>query len=373
MNKFNNLFYKLTHNETLLVENIKEIYFAANNILYETNEILPCPKKLFQIVKNEFIKLIQNKNYSSVKINLKDALTDEFFLNQEDKNLTKTLFQLFKNHDKAFFNIKIEGNENFYFDKKGEFQLPKEFTENLMETSYLHYSYPRIKPLLLNNDFLNKFVNDYKTDIKYLKSMYDKQQIALELFRKNILNINEFGTIVIYPWNCTEDDKNINLPTLDEVIEHECQHLCIFLLSLAKTCIYIGIHFSNNIKESTFSYQLKEKEFITLTGSYCNILIRIFKSIPEPKTINEFIKTVLDLSLFERTNQDKKYIDALTVSQQFSRIREFYKKIYIDSKFGLYEKCSKKPCTKIIHNNKFKTLLKWTLKNFQNNLKEELK
>ena len=80
MNKFNNLFYKLTHNETLFVENIKDIYFAANNILYETNEILPCPKKLFQIVKNKFIKLIQNKNYSSVKISISLIACCTFFL-----------------------------------------------------------------------------------------------------------------------------------------------------------------------------------------------------------------------------------------------------------------------------------------------------
>ena len=84
--------------------------------------------------------------------------------------------------------------------------------------------------------------------------------------------------------------------------------------------------------------------------------------------MNAFIKTVLDLSIFGKTTNDEKYINALNSSQQFSRIKEFFKTIYTDSKFGLYErkfddnKLNKTLKTSIIPNKKFKTLLKWTIK-----------
>ena len=41
------------------------------------------------------------------------------------------------------------------------------------------------------------------------------------------------------------DKNNLDLPTLEEAVEHEVQHLCIFLLSIAKTCVWFGKHFSN--------------------------------------------------------------------------------------------------------------------------------
>ena len=374
MNKFDKTFEQIMQDQFLFIEDINKLYLSANNILYETNTILPCPKQIFDIVKSKVLKLIKHNDYQPIKINLKHVLSDAFIKNQDDKNLISTLYKLFENHDSAYFNVKITGSKDVYYDKKGEYELPPGFIENLIDYSTLHYSYPKIKTLDVNDEMLNKFVKNYKNDITLLKSMYDKQQKAIECFKRNILNFNDFGTIVIYPWNCTQDDANVDLPTLDEVIEHECQHLCIFLLSLAKTCIYFGLHFSNDIKSRLFTYQLKESEFITLTGSYNNILLRIYKQIQEPKSVNAFIKTVLDLSIFGKTTNDEKYINALNSSQQFSRIKEFFKTIYTDSKFGLYErkfddnKLNKTLKTSIIPNKKFKTLLKWTIKNFERNL-----
>lgn len=83
-----------------------------------------------------------------------------------------------------------------------------------------------------------------------------------------------FGTIKINYNALTTDNNDTDKPTLDEVIEHECQHLCIFLLSIAKTCSYIGTHFSNNINKAAFKYELKESEFITLF----RLLLQYFNS-----------------------------------------------------------------------------------------------
>ena len=124
-----------------------------------------------------------------------------------------------------------------------------------------------------------------------------------------------------------------------------------------------------DLQSSKFAYQLKETEFITLTGSYCNILSRIFKQIEPPKNINDFVKTVIELSIFDKTVQDEKYVNILNKSQQFTRIKQFFKTIYTDSKFGLYDRNSKENLIKIRPNNKFNILLKWTVKNLNKMLK----
>lgn len=366
MSKFNNLYNKIIENEHILVSDINKIYDLSENILYETSSILPCPVNLVKAVKNIVLNLIESKDYSQVKLNLQKVLEDSFIKEQEDSNLVKTLYELFSSHDNAYINVQIDGSPEFISSLHGRFDLPKAFSEVLIDTDTLHYSYPRIKPLEINHNLLNKFVKSYKEGIKFLKTVYAKQQKAIEIFKTNILNFNDFGTITIYPWNCTQNDENIDLPTLDEAIEHECQHLCIFLLSIAKTCIYVGRHFSNNIQSNSLAYPLKESEFITLTGSYCNILARIFKQIEEPKNINEFVKAVIELSIYGKTQQDKKYVKAITRSQQFSRISQFYKAIYNDSKLGLYDRSSKENLIKIQPNNKFKILIRWTLKNLTN-------
>jgi hypothetical protein len=365
MDKFSKLYNRIIENEHIFVSDINRIYDLSENILYETNSVLPCPVNLVKAVKNIILDLVENNDYSPVKLSLQKVLEDTFIKEQEDSNLVKTLYELFNSHDNAYVNVQIDGSPEFISSLHGRFDLPKVFSEVLRDTDTLHYSYPRIKPLAINHN-LDKFVKRYKEDIKFLKTIYDKQQKAIEIFKTNILNFDDFGTITIYPWNCTQNDENIDLPTLDEVIEHECQHLCIFLLSIAKTCIYVGRHFSNNIQSSSLAYPLKESEFITLTGSYCNILTRIFKQIEEPKNINEFVKAVIELSIYGKTQQDKKYVKAITRSQQFPRISQFYKAIYNDSKFGLYDRISNKNLIKFQPNNKFKILIRWTLKNLTN-------
>lgn len=101
-------------------------------------------------------------------------------------------------------------------------------------------------------------------------------------------------------------------------------------------------------------------------GSYCNILIRIFNKIKEPKNYKAFIKTVLDLSIRGFTIPENSiYETELKKSFQFNRIRDFYKSIYTDDKLSLYYGKDKAIELK---NNKFKKLLKWTLKCFEANL-----
>ena len=116
-------------------------------------------------------------------------------------------------------------------------------------------------------------------------------------------------------------------------------------------------------------YELREAEFITLFGSYCNILIRIFNRIPNPKRAEEFIKAVVELSINGSSQQDKRYIEALKASAQFERIANFYKAIYKDSNAYIASASDDKLFS--FRNDKFNKLIKWTLKNFSRNLNEK--
>ena len=96
----------------------------------------------------------------------------------------------------------------------------------------------------------------------------------------------------------------------------------------------------------------------------------IARQIDNPKTINEFVKAIIELSIFDTSNQDKKYIEALNKSIQFSRIKKFYTAIFNDSNYSIYKRTNNKPITlTYFKNNKFKKLVNWTIKNIEENMK----
>ena len=124
--------------------------------------------------------------------------------------------------------------------------------------------------------------------------------------------------------------------------------------------------------DKSLSYNLRETEFITLFGSYCNILKRIYKQIEEPKNHIDFIKALIELSLNQRSEQDKKYETALRKSAQFERIADFYRAIYQDSNLKIRDKFNKKEVYAEFKNKKFDKLVKWTLRAFEEELKNEI-
>lgn len=335
---------------------------SSSEIIYETNMILKRPEGLFQAVK----KAVKSGN-PETKINIFKALEDCPKLNDENPELLSTLKSLFIGHESAYFIVKVEHDGLFIDERKGEFSLPPGFLE-IGESNELHYSYPRIRRLALDKKLFSSKLNALKKNLDTVKDFYARKQETLKTFRSHILDFDCFGTITIWPDMCTEDDNDTDNATLDETIEHECQHLCIFLMSLAKTCIWYGLHFSNsNVYLKSMKYELRESEFITLAGSYCNILMRIFKKLPEPKNYMKFIKAAIETFLFGNTSEDQKYADSVKSSAQFTKIRDLYKLIYNDSRISI---CLDKEKTKKIgdfKNSKFDTLVKWTIKNFEQN------
>ena len=353
------------------VEDINDVVDRSDNILYEVNQVLRRPDNLFNKVKEVVLESIRLNRDEPVKINIQNAIKDCSSVNDQDSEMLKTLNELFKDHLTAYFSVVLNPKEDLFFiGAKGTFKPPKEFQERIDDRE-LHYSYPTIKVLITKDETIKKQLKQLKDQLNDLKTFYEKKQKAVEFFKENILTFDDFGTISIYPSECTTDDDNIDMPTLNEAIEHECQHLCIFLMSIAKTCIYYGLHFSNSAYRHSLKYELRETEFITLFGSYCNILLRIYKKMDEPKSHVEFIKALVEFSTFGKTSQDERYLEALKSSAQFNRIVEFYRSIYKDSNLSIAKPFNKNEKIFSFKNDKFNKLLKWTLRNFEENLKDE--
>lgn len=372
--RFIELYNLITEDDSITVESINDVYESSKFLIYEKNFVFPIPHNLIAVVKRQATEMIKQKQFNiDVKVNLKYALDDIALKEFNDDGLYDDLVKLFEEKNNAFFRVNVVNEDYFLSEKYGEYNYPEEFKYNLIDGDTLHFSYPRIKPLIINKNIKN-IISEYYEKQKYIKEKYKKMQEALRLFKEEIMNFNDFGQIKIYYNALTMDSENVDMPTFDEAIEHECQHLCIFLLSLAKTYIWFGLHFSNDVEKSVMKYELKEGEFIALCGSYCNLLLRIYDKIDKPKSSVNFIKALLDLSIKNESKQDEKYVNALQSSAMFSKIREFYRSIYKDGDLSFSERRYENGQFKYVpalkfNNKKFQKLVKWTLRNFEKNLK----
>lgn len=357
----------------ILVENFDKL-IKSICLIYEDNFILKCPDILKEKVEEIVMKSINENKSIKEKIFINDLLESKYLKQFSDEDLYQCLVSLFKNRDDAFILVKSEriNNDDVFLSTNGSFEPPIDFEENTFRENTMHLAWPKIKDLGFSNDQrLNKFKEKYKKSLKELKNRYSKCQILLKEFKENILDFSCFGAITIFPDNCSKDKDSIEQITINDVVEHESQHCYIFLLELAKTCIFLGRVFSNEF-ENNLS-QLNEQEFITLFGTYCNVLIRIYKRIDGFKNLNEFIKVLVDLCINDRTDMDEKYEMALKSSIQFQNIKNFYKLIYKDSHYVI--KTAKEGKTANLvnlgNNDKFSKLISCTLKNFKENLKNE--
>ena len=224
--------------KAIVIADINDVICKSENILYEVNEILRRPDNLFNKVKSVVLESIKSKSNDLIRIGIKEAISDCSSVNDQDSSLLATLNELFKDHSTAYFNVVVDPNDGIRFsDEKGSFKPPSEFHE-MPPIDELHYSYPRIQVLAPKDEDTKVKLKTLKNKLDGIKSLYDRKRKAIEYFKDNILSFDDFGTIVIYSTACTTDDANVDMPTIDEVIEHECQHLCIFLMSIAKTCAY---------------------------------------------------------------------------------------------------------------------------------------
>lgn len=338
------------------------------NILLEENQFLKNPQSIFQHIYQQVLNLYQNKQYETeITIYIKDLINNALYDNLKEsiKPLYQQLQFLFKNSNN-YLTLKISKTKCFINNdilNKGLFQINSWFGQFNCDFKHIQIlndlQFPNIKKIIKQQ------IND-QLDKKQIK--YDILQHNIEIFKQDINNCLNICQITIYPDNCTLDDTNIDLPTLEEVVEHECQHLCIFLLSIAKTYIYFGKHFSN--VNWTSQYELNENEFITLLGSYSNILIRIFKKYQIPKDqLNTYIHTCIALFLDKPIpSLGIQYIEYIKNSKMYDKIKQFYQQIYKDKIFVIKDE-NQNPITPIYNNNKkFKLLLNWTYKNLKDSL-----
>ena len=335
------------------------------HILIEENQFLKNPNGIFQRIYKIILNLYKKKQYSKeIKIYIKDIINSAFEVELKDsvKSLYLELQQLFTKKSTNYISISIEDsaivvNENSI---KGSFTINPFFglDRNMFDFRHVKVLDDIKSPIV--KVLIKKQIND-KVDIKSKNYQILKQNI--QRFKKNITDVQELAKLVIYPNACTLDKNNLDLPTLEEAVEHEVQHLCIFLLSIAKTCVWFGKHFSN--VNWTVQYELSEHEFITLLGSYSNILIRIYKSMfgNNKSNLNDFIYCLLNLSLFDK-DDNSNFSKTLKQSKIFPNIKKFLKSIYDDKTFVIKNQNTNEQYTQIYENKKkVKLMFKWFYKN----------
>ena len=349
--------------EKILVEDIEKTLCLSFGILSESHLVMQKPDLLFKEVKNALEELYEKKDFNTeIKINIFKALEDSACSDFKDDDLHQVLVDLFQEKKDSYFLVKLGSNTDFYEqDNFGTFTPPEKFT-SFMFNDISRYSLPKIQPIKgIDNALVEGFCKEFNKTVDKKQQFYNLKKKAIEAFRKTILEDSDkcFGKIVVNIDKCIEEDE-----VIDDVICHECQHLCIFLLSLAKSCVWFGLHFSNNIQ--TMSYNLKESEFLTLASSYIKTLKRLYISQNEasnmPKT--EFVHRFLDFAL---NGSD----DSLFSGYKMSVIAKFFKALNEDenykksiatpSKLGKFTKAQ---ATKKMKSEKFTKLMKWLLKAF---------
>lgn len=333
----------------------------------EENQFLKNHNGIFQRIYKVVLNLYEKKQYGKeVKIYVKDIINSAFEVELKDsvKPLYAELQQLFTKSSTNYISISIEDsaivvNENSI---KGSFTINPFFGLDRNMFDFRHVKIlDDIKSSIIKS-LIKKQIND-RIDIK--SKNYQILEQNIKSFKNDITSVQELAKLVIYPNACTLNKNNLDLPTLEEAVEHEVQHLCIFLLSIAKTCVWFGKHFSN--VNWTVQYELSEHEFITLLGSYSNILIRIYKSISgnDKSRLNEFIHCLLDLSLFNK-DDNSNFSEILKQSKMFPNIKKFLKSIYDDKTFVIKNQNTEEPYTQIYENKKkVKLLYKWIFKNLE--------
>ncbi len=346
LNRFRSAFESLMQSvgDSILLESEESIF---SPVIYES--LLDAPKYLAFLVEQAVVKLQADEDYkSAIKVDLKEAIDDEYCRSLDVETAT-LLKELFSKLDDVYFKVKIAKQEDsFNFSEEcGTFILPEKLQELAVEEmKESHMRIPKVRRLNVDSKLINDFCREFKKRAKKAIDKFSKRQNVIEAFRSSVLEEcgGCFGTIVIYPAACGDDLDHF---TLNEAIVHECLHLCIFLLSVAKTCIWLGVHFSNSILNGSVPYELNKLEFIALFTSYKSLLLRVYAEIAKPKNMNEFIHAVLDECILSK-HSDSKYTTALRNSKLFMPLKNFYQKIYKDSYVKKYDR--------IVNDGKFKKI-----------------
>lgn len=192
MNKFDELYHKLIE-ESIIVEDINEVYDSSKFLIYEKNIFLPVPNSLIKTVKDKVLNSINNKDFNKeFNINLSVALNDSFMKDFNEDGLYNDLKQLFKDKHDAYFNLIVDNNDYYVSFEYGSFNYPKEFKYDY-SFKESHFNGPKLQPLkITENKDIKPFIAAYKKELNIIKPKYEHMKELFKLFRKHILNFNDF-------------------------------------------------------------------------------------------------------------------------------------------------------------------------------------
>lgn len=319
---------------------LNQIY---QDIICETNYILQAPPALLTYLKNKIL----NMKTQTILITFNELFENNCFDDWTTYN--KNILDSIKNNLHGFIKICIVNNK-----VRGQFIPSEEFGK----LNYAGTELNNKSITLLDSD--SEYIKSLKQHINFkFNELQEDKQLLLEI-NKHLSKIKLFGTFYFNSFYITSNDKtNLNEFLFDEILEHECQHFCNLLISIAKTNQYYSRHFDKSFNINN-KYNLDEDEFITLFGSYNNWLCR-FYSNNKLSDLNTFVHCLL--AFVFKPSQENIYSTLFKKYKIMSEIKTFYIDIWKSEQF--------QQITEPYSKNKYQTLLKWTYKNLKENLNNE--
>jgi hypothetical protein len=311
------------------------------DLICETNYVLPIPQTLFSYLKTKIL----NMETMNISISFSELFEHNCFSDWTEYN--KKYLDIIKPNLLGNINIElIDINMRGMFIPSAEFgRLNFSSTElNNKSVSILNSDSPYIKAI---KQHLNNRYKDLEEDKRLLQEI-----------NKHLSTIKIFGTFV-FSKQILNQNTSLHRFTFDEILEHECQHFCNLLIAIAKTNQYYSRHFDKLFNPDD-KYNLDEDEFITLLGSYTNYLVRVYFN--HKKTdLNTFVHCLLDYVF--SPNKQTQYLDIFKRLPLMEEVKTFYLDIWKSEQFQNVGKRYSK--------DKFNTLLKWTYKNLKENIQDD--
>lgn len=342
MNKFNEAYDKIINEIKYrnIFHSISSIPTLEAGVIYEDCAFHKLPRKFTDILI-EKIKWMKKTKTIEFQFDVRDALKTIELNEVENFKDFYSFIQILSNSSEKILTLKM-GFEN-------SFSEPIELYE------------------LSNAEYSKVFHNEpYKDELKrkIKNASFSK---ALMIMKKNLDEFENVGTLEINPNTITDDAFEYDND--DTIIGHEIRHFIIFLQRWSKTNYEVCRRYSDNVAEYDRDnpdfrlYSLNEDEFITASSTYIERLVNIFMKNKRNNDFNEMkllIKSLLFKSsgiMKDSLNNDFYWLDILDENApQINTVIHYFRNIFNDATND---------------KDKFNTLMKWTLKTFQERLNNE--
>lgn len=230
---------------------------------------------------------------------------------------------------------------------------------------------------LSTNEMKNIFGNKPFKDMLIQKYPNTVMNNSLKIMKDIVDSLENFGEITYNIKMLKEfySSNNNTYDSEDSFIGHEIRHFLIFLQRLSATCYDVCSHKSDksfiDSKSNKFEkYQLNENEFITLSATYIERLINLYKKykrkeLNKLEDVKQLIKSILvktghyNESLL---HNDEYWLNKLNEIKSIYDIITFYKNCIEERKIKFEKNVKTKK-------DKYLTLMKWTLNSFNDSLK----